>query len=59
MIMENAFVQISSDSRKKSQKNVFGKNLAITVPKMQFVKMENVLALGVIQEQTSYYCIYF
>ena len=51
MIMENAFARISSDSKKTNRKNASGKNLAITVRKMQFVKMENVLASGAIQDK--------
>ena len=50
-IMENAFARISSDSKKTNRKNASGKNRAITVRKMQFVKMENVLASGAIQDK--------
>ena len=53
--MENAFARTSSDSKKTNRKNASGKNLAITVRKMQFVKMENVLASGAIQAKTSNY----
>ena len=53
MTMENVFVQISLVSRKINRKNVFGKNPAITVLKMQFAKMGNVPASGAIQEKTS------
>ena len=51
--MENVFVRISLVSRKINRKNVFGKNHAITVLKMQFAKTENVPASGAIQEKTS------
>ena len=51
--MENVFVQISLVSRKINRKNVFGKNHAITVLKMQFAKTGNVPASGAIQEKTS------
>ena len=48
-IMENAFARISSDSKKTNRKNASGKNRAITVRKMQFVKMESAHALEVIR----------
>lgn len=53
--MENVSVRTSLDLRKINRKNVYGKNPAVTVLKMQFVKMENVPASGAIQEMTSKY----